>query len=175
MPQGKESTFFVNPYDDPVIIQVRGRASFHNSGALRDFFARLIEQGRRHFILDFCDCTAMDSTFLGIAAGAALDLSESKPEGSLTLCRLSERNLELVLNLGLHRIAQVVGANGASESSQMVTNTSLEALQEDSPKSHPEQARMALEAHEALIQCDESNRQKFQDVVAFLRNQADNA
>lgn len=172
MPVGKESTFFVNPYDDPVVIQVRGRASFHNSSALRDFFARLIDQGHRNFIIDFRECSAMDSTFLGITAGAALELSETQPQGSLTLCRLSERNLELVLNLGLHRIAHVTGTK-ASELETGLSRNRVEALEDHVPDSNAERARMALEAHEALIQCDESNRQKFQDVVAFLRNQAE--
>jgi hypothetical protein len=36
-----------------------------------------------------------------------------------------------------------------------------------------ENARMVLEAHENLVNADESNRSKFQDVLAFLRNRVE--
>ena len=33
-----------------------------------------------------------------------------------------------------------------------------------------ESARLVLEAHENLVSADETNRAKFQDVLAFLKN-----
>ena len=36
-----------------------------------------------------------------------------------------------------------------------------------------ENARICLEAHENLVSADESNRSKFQDVLAFLRNRVE--
>jgi len=39
--------------------------------------------------------------------------------------------------------------------------------------SEAENARLVLEAHENLVAADETNRTRFQDVLAFLRNRAD--
>jgi len=45
----------------------------------------------------------------------------------------------------------------------------------DSPTGEAElaSARLVLEAHENLIEADEGNRNKFQDVVSFLKNQVE--
>src|SRR2546427_100813 len=51
--------------------------------------------------------TSTDSTFLGVLAGAAIELRRKTPPGVLTLARVGERNLELIRNLGLHRLATV--------------------------------------------------------------------
>lgn len=40
-------------------------------------------------------------------------------------------------------------------------------------KAEVESARMVLQAHENLVEIDESNRTKFQDVISFLKNQVD--
>jgi anti-anti-sigma regulatory factor len=112
MPDPAKPVFLVDVYSDPVLVRVDGRAAFGNSGALRDFFRELARQGRTRFVVDFQHCTSMDSTFLGVLAGAALELRRMDPPGTLTLARLGERNLELICNLGLHRLA-VVDASAA--------------------------------------------------------------
>ena len=71
MPDPAKPTFLVDAYADPVLIRIEGRASFVNSGSLKDFFAEMIRQGKRRFVVDFQHCTSMDSTFLGVLAGAA--------------------------------------------------------------------------------------------------------
>ena len=67
----------------------------------------MIGQGKTRFVMDFQNCASMDSTFLGVLAGAALDLRRRHPPGSLVLCRVGRRNLELLRNLGLHRLLTV--------------------------------------------------------------------
>ena len=74
------STFLVDAYSDPVLIRVLGRASFVNSSSLREFTGEMMRQGKRRFVIDFSACTGMDSTFLGVLAGLALDLRKSDPE-----------------------------------------------------------------------------------------------
>ena len=66
--------YLVDASSDPVVVRVDGRACFQNSGCLRDFISELLRQGRRRFVLDFQNCVSMDSTFLGVLAGAAGDL-----------------------------------------------------------------------------------------------------
>jgi anti-sigma B factor antagonist len=157
--------FLVDAYTDPVVVCIEGRASFMNSGGLKDFFAEMIRQGKRRFVVDFKLCASMDSTFLGVLAGAAIELRRQTPAGSLTLVRVGERNIELIRNLGLHRLAML----DTGSHSQEPTGSGLALTQQ--ARSEIENARLVLEAHENLIATDPDNAAKFQDVLAFLRNQ----
>jgi anti-anti-sigma regulatory factor len=162
-----KSTFLVDAYSDPVLVRIQGRASFANSGSLLEFIGEMIGQGRRRFVVDFAGCTGMDSTFLGVLAGLALDLRKSDPKGTVVFCRLGTRNLELIRNLGLHRLASVDMGTDAVETGG--ATAPLEATKMD----ELENARMCLEAHENLVEADQANQEKFQDVLVFLKNRVD--
>ena len=159
--------FLVDAYADPVVVRIDGRASFLNSASLKDFFTAMLVQGKTRFVVDFKQCASMDSTFLGVLAGAAIQLRRLSPPGSLTLVRVGERNLELIRNLGLHRLA-TVDAGGAPLNFAGGT----QAL-DTKAKTEIESARLVLEAHEHLVAADASNATKFQDVLAFLRNRVE--
>src|SRR5205823_4559613 len=100
MSESIPSAFLVDAYSDPVLVRIDGRASFQNSACLHDFLEEMQRQGKTRFVIDFQRCASMDSTFLGVLAGAALALREAKPPGSLVLARMGLRNHELVRNLG---------------------------------------------------------------------------
>lgn len=164
MAEPTQPTFLVDAYADPVVVRIEGRASFANSGSLKDFVAEMIRQGKTRFVIDFAACTSMDSTFLGVVAGAALELRRQTPPGTLTLARVGERNLELIRNLGLHRLA-IVDAGAFP----MDFKGGTQAL-DTKAKNEIESARLVLEAHENLVNADAANAARFQDVLAFLRN-----
>ncbi|AOS45878.1 hypothetical protein Verru16b_02969 [Lacunisphaera limnophila] len=164
MADSTKPIFLVDAYADPVVVRIDGRASFLNSAALKDFFTAMIGQGKTRFAVDFKACASMDSTFLGVLAGAAIQLRRLSPPGSLTLVRVGERNLELIRNLGLHRLA-VVDPGQVSIPEQGGQALDAKALGE------VESARMVLEAHENLVATDADNAAKFQDVLTFLRAQ----
>jgi anti-sigma B factor antagonist len=158
--------YFVDPYSDPVLVRIEGRANFQNGACLRDFITEMLRQGKQRFVIDFCHCTSMDSTFLGLLAGVALDLRKNGSPGSMALMRVGPRNLELVRNLGLHRLLTVDGGD------LPVEGEPVEGL--DCPdRSELENARLALEAHENLVAADERNRSKFQDVLVFLKTRVE--
>jgi len=160
--------YLVDAYSDPVVIRIDGRASFQNSSCLRDFITEMLARGKHRFVLDFQHCASMDSTFLGVLAGAAIELKKNAtPDGSLVVARVGPRNLELMRNLGLHRLL-TIDAGEAALSFQKC-DTPLEAKK----STEVENARMVLEAHENLVNADEANRTKFQDVLAFLRNRVE--
>jgi hypothetical protein len=72
--------------------------------------------------------------------------------------------LELVRNLGLHRLLTVDAGDtplGFSKNQRPLAPTDQTEL---------DQARLVLDAHENLVAADEANRTKFQDVLAFLKN-----
>lgn len=159
------SRFLVDADADPVAVRVEGRASFQNSSAIKDFIGEMIARGRRRFVMDFEACTTMDSTFLGVLAGAALQLRSTEPAGSLVLCRLAPRNLELVRNLGLHRLLLV-------DDGRAPTLVAAEQLAVGPvPADEVAAARQVLEAHANLITADANNQARFQDVMDFLRGE----
>ena len=168
MPEvAQKPVYLVDAYSDPVVVRIEGRASFQNSACLRDFISEMVRQGKTKLVLDFLHCTSMDSTFLGVLAGAALELRKATPPGSLILARLSQRNLELIRNLGLHRLLTVDAGDFPMNFTKCDTPLACDN------RSEVENARLVLEAHENLVAVDENNRAKFQDVLAFLKNRVE--
>jgi len=170
MPQD-EPPFLVNPYDDPVVVKISGKASFLNSGPVKELFDRLTSEGKSRFIIDFQNCTGMDSTFLGILAGLGLKLVRGEHKGSVVLCRLGLRNQELIRNLGLHRLLTLDDGSAAPQ----VPAAGMQVLGGQPPLTEIENARLVLQAHENLVEIDASNKTKFQDVIAFLKNRTEDA
>lgn len=167
MSDSAKSIYFVNAYSDPVLVRIEGRACFQNSACLHDFVDEMVRQGKTRFVIDFQRCASMDSTFLGVLAGAALALRKRNPPGGLVLARIGPRNLELVRNLGLHRLLTVDSGDAP------VAGAAAAKALPCPDHSELENARLVLEAHENLVSVDEGNRGKFQDVLAFLKNRVD--
>ena len=163
----RETPFLVKPYHEPVIICIQGRVGFLNAAPLREFLQQMINDGKARFIIDFKNCDGMDSTFMGLLAEAALKVQAAFQQGKIVLYRLSPRNLELVRNLGLHRLMDIQEENTVYPLYKKKPSQSLNSTAKD----EQDQARMILSAHESLIAIDGSNRSQFQDVVVFLENQ----
>ncbi len=168
MPKGEETVFLVNAHSDPVVLKINGRATYLNSAPAADFLNAMIKRGCKRFLVDMLNCTGMDSTFLGILAGIGVDLLSQDPPGKITLVRLGARNLELARNVGLHRVLDV--ESGGFPMSFGAPAQPLSPVEHD----RIEQSRLILRAHEHLVEIDETNKTKFQDVISFLKNQAEN-
>ena len=160
-----QPVFQVDPYSDPVVVRICGRASFQNSAPLSTFFQEMTAQGAPRFVIDFAQCAGMDSTFLGIIAGAAMEARRTEG-GYLALLRLGERNLELVRNLGLHRLAQVASAEMEEAYSDAAASTQVLEGEAAVPRD------VLIEAHENLANINEENQEKFQDIVEYLKSRA---
>ncbi len=169
MPEAPLPVFRADTSSDPVLVRVDGRATFQNSGCLREFIARMLAQGKPRLVLDFAGCEGVDSTFLGVLAGAAIEIRRSAPEGSLVIVRAGTRNLELMRNLGLHRLLTLDSSAGVAGTATF--DTALQVRRQ----SEAESARLVLEAHENLVAADEANRSRFQDVLAILRERSGQA
>ncbi len=159
--------YLVDAYSDPVVIRIEGRACFLNSACLRDFVTQMVKAGKRRFVIDFLRCTSMDSTFLGVLAGFALELRKASPKGSVVLTRMGQRNLELVRNLGLHKLLTVDASDSPVGGDDRVAPLAC------SDRNELDTARLVLEAHENLVSADEDNRRKFQDVLVFMKNRVE--
>ena len=157
-----QPTYLVSAYSDPVVVKVKGKANYLNCNAFREFTETVIAGDSRKLFIDFEYCKGMDSTFLGILAGAAIQLRKLKPAGELIVGNLSERNYELLCNLGLQNLL-VISKDQAS------ARESFNALKNQEVFD----AKNILKAHENLADANQENVDKFQDVIAFLRNQVE--
>ena len=157
-----QPTYLVSAYSDPVVVKVRGKANYLNCNAFREFIETVITGGCRKLFIDFVDCKGMDSTFLGILAGTAIQLRKLKPAGELIVGNLSERNYELICNLGLQNLLAI-------SKNQAAASETFNALKNQEVSD----AKNVLKAHENLTDANKENVDKFQDVIAFLRNQVE--
>lgn len=143
-----------------VWIRVEGKGTFQNSPALKDFSRKMLDEGRRLFIVDLKNCPSMDSTFMGTLAGLAIRLRETG-DGSLWVVNRNERNVDLLGGLGLDALFAdqplPLQSGGANEG----------------PIHHPADKASTREAmrdaHVACVTVDPRNEEKFKDVIEHLK------
>lgn len=140
------------------LLKVVGKAGYLNCSNAGLFFARIAEKRCKSLEIELSECAGMDSTFLGMIAGAALKMR--KFGARVSLVNASERICELAENLGLDRLVEVRAA--APELPEQPAN----------PLENAGAApRAILEAHENLVAADAKNAEKFEDVISFLRRE----
>ena len=145
---------------DRAFVKVFNKASYLNCEPLRFFFEEQGKKGQKRYVIDFEDCSSMDSTFLGILVSVALKIRSAADEGSISLLNLRGRNLETVCNLGIHQIANV-------SSDEIKDEVQLENLAIKSSQSNANSDTI-YKAHKALMNLNEKNLKVFSDVVSYL-------
>jgi anti-sigma B factor antagonist len=155
---------------DPVVVKIHGKANYLNCAHVSDFFDSMIERGTYSFTVDFSACLGMDSTFLGLLAGVATKAMRRVPPGRLNFANMSSQNKQLIRGLGLHHLPTVhieeEWHGGAS-----TVSCEGEAIPEAGKTEAS--AGMILEAHERLMRLNSANERRFQDVVKYLRREAE--
>lgn len=141
-------------------IRIKGRGDFLNSQVLKDFINTMLEKGLTDFLLDLKECKTMDSTFMGVLAGTALQL-KSKCHKTLTLFHVEEHNLQLLTTLGIHIFLNIIP-------DELTPPDPLEQLP-NPPSSKEELAQEMLKAHAVLMEISEENKVKFKDVYEYLK------
>ena len=163
----KESIYQVCATNEEVFVRIKEKASYLNCAPLRSFLHEMVKEGNKFFVIDFENCSSMDSTFLGILVGLSLKLKKENQGGSLTLLNLVGRNLETVENLGIHKIALV--------SSEFISSPNdLENLQ---VKAEEEKActEVIYRAHKTLLDLNQKNSRIFRDVVNYLEQKVEDS
>ena len=157
-------TIFADTDSGPEIrIRVEGRGTFQNSPALREFSRRMMEQGRREFVVDLCACPAMDSTFMGTLAGLAMRLREAGG-GDLWVINRGQRNADLLAGLGL----DVLFSDRPHP--EQCEGAAIQPVHYAADKA---ETRAAMdEAHKACVSVNPANTEKFKDVIELLRASA---
>jgi len=164
----KETHYKVHVTPENAFVRVFQKASFLNCAPLRSFFEECLVVGRRNYVVDFQECSSMDSTFLGILVGLAMKLRKFEDDGRLTLINLKDRNLETVRNLGIHKIADVNPDDLSSderELNDLESNEDRESVGSET----------ICQAHKTLMELNERNSKMFCDVVNFLEQQKEDS
>jgi anti-sigma B factor antagonist len=151
---------------EKAFVRVNGRGSFQVSPALKKFVSTQIEKGCRRLILDLKFCTGMDSTFMGVLAGLAVRI-KSANQGEVVAVNLSSKSLGLLETLGLTRLIRVYLLHEPADAVGE-TGSAGETRLEMTPDTRLATETM-LAAHETLVEIDPANLPKFQDVLAYLR------
>ena len=148
-----------------VWIRIEGRGDFHSSGALKQFVRSMIQKGQNEYVIDLAGCEHMDSTFMGTLTGISQNLRDIA-QGSLRVVNVSQRNVDLLENLGLSMLFKVESA--ASEMQiPPVEDVSLDIL----PETTEPQKEIVLSAHEDLAGANKSNAERFRDVLEYLKKE----
>ncbi len=148
-----------------VCVKVKGKGSFQNSPALKEFAREMFERGHRAFLIDLEECPVMDSTFMGTLAGLALRLREVG-SGSLLVFNVNERNADLLRNLGLNNLFAVESKADSTDQTGAAADSTLSS---ESNLSRLDHAACMIEAHEALVDADPENFARFKDVLEYLK------
>lgn len=143
-------------------VRVLGRATFKISQHLREFGVRAIQQGAKQMIFDFSECTALDSTFMGVLAMIGL---EGRNKCDVIFINVNPANRKLLDGLGVSKLFRFL----TQPLAEVNWNTlACAACQTDNMN---QISGTVLDAHQTLMDIDKDNIPKFQSVVEMLRNE----
>lgn len=167
-----ESSLLVGRIDGTLWVRVENRGSFKNSPDLRAVAESAIRRGLVRIVVDLAECPIMDSTFMGTLTSLHLAM-EKLPAGggSLIVLNANDRNLDLLQSLGLDQLFRV--DKDGTELPELRREVDKEMLARAGVQSldKSEHAAHVLEAHEALAGANAANRDRFRDVVTFLKSE----
>ncbi|VGO22762.1 STAS domain-containing protein [Pontiella sulfatireligans] len=160
--------------DQTAVICVQGRGSFKVSPPMKQFIHQIINtHSAKRILIDMAECTGMDSTFMGVIAGLAC-LIKSKPDLTFKLINLSDKNRKLLVTLGVDRVVDY-SLTAASEEQQLCDQQGDETQTlEPDFADKLNAAKTTLEAHEALVDINPENFNKFKSVLEFLEDDVRN-
>lgn len=151
-------------------MRVDGRGTFQNSLQAKKALQRVVAQGMRNLVVDLERCPMMDSTFLGMLTGAALNLRETGG-GSLSVVNANQRNLQLLTSLGLDHILDLDREGTLWESERKKVSSALQQCSEPTADCKEVQTQHVLSAHQALAEVSDANESRFHDVIEFLEKE----
>jgi anti-anti-sigma factor len=144
----------ITELDGAYLVEVSGRANFDYAVPLRELSGKLTESVKLQ--IDLSNCEAMDSTFMGVLTMLALKLRKRGLQ--VMLIGASETLLKLLSDLGVAKLFNCVDQREITGGVKVDTTVAGDMLTT---------AETVAEAHKALVGADESNADKFKQVIEF--------
>lgn len=164
----QKSAVLAGSFGGAIWLRVIGRGTFQTSPGLKRYCKEMIDRGQRKFIIDLSECELMDSTFMGAITGIALSLRDKAGNCSLEVVRANDRNASLLHNLGLDQLFTVRKIGDPNTPQLPEPSPPMQQLTQ--PASGPDSSEI-LDAHKALVQADQANAARFQDVLELLEKE----
>ncbi len=142
-------------------IRVIGRATFACSTCFRKFGEELTTEGIDHLVIDMKDCPNMDSTFMGVLTKFALELR--KRQERIQLAQATPDARRLLAELGVKKLFDFT-----EDAEPEVDWCQIYDGESNNGDDLLEQGKTSLQAHQKLIEADQSNLGRFGAVVDGL-------
>ncbi len=145
-------------------VSVSGPGTWSESQRLVELCQETKDGGNHLLLLDFSNCTHLDSTFLGVLHKLCTE-SEKCPGCQLQLQNLPRGLLREMSELGLTTVLMHFRTKAKPLPEAM-------AAVVGAPVAEAQLGRLLLQAHEALVKADPKNADRFAAVLEVLRNTA---
>ncbi|MCR5183830.1 MAG: STAS domain-containing protein [Opitutales bacterium] len=156
--------YLVTTFKNDVLVSIKGLAVYTTCNDFAKFLEVIgKDENYKKLIVDFNECTGVDSTLLGLLTQAANDMRERGAE--LILQRANKRIEEVIINLGLEILATVLKGGITHAGTDEILSSGTQSSREASPADNA----TILAAHESLIETSNENAQKFKQIVEFMR------
>jgi len=156
-------------------IRVSGKGNLHNSPRMLTFAECMIAKGEKHIVVDLEDCTVMDSTFMGTLVGISRRL-RAVADGELEVINANDRNRDLIEGLGLDLVLTLDTDGSAWQAERQAISRRFRAAEvelEAEELTREQTTEFILEAHENLTEANPENIPRFEDVINYLRQEAE--
>lgn len=150
------------------VLRLLGEVRYPLAPALDAWLRRLFEgDAPRGFVIDLAQTQAIDSTHLGLLARVAKRLRQAGAPRAVIVTGRPDIT-EVLLSMGFDEEFQLVDAQGRPAAAAL--GGEGETVAEDSGDDADDlaMADTVLDAHRALMELNERNREQFADVVAAL-------
>lgn len=151
--------------DRGYLLEVAGRATMHDSHALRAFLGSTVPEVGLDLVIDLSECSFLDSTFLGHILVLHKQLELGAANSSFVLVRPSEAVMHMLDESGLAEVLSIV-----EDCPQRIGEFIPLDLTEADAESF---ARHVLQCHQRLAEIPGPNQEVFKNVVRHMLDELD--
>lgn len=159
MPQSPLGHYEVAFGGRAVYLRVHGLASMNNCLCVRNFLDEALRAGHTFLVVDLARCSSMDSTFMGVLAGAATFDVKDGPV-SVAVVNANSECLKEMEGVGLQELIMV--------EPKAFDVPALEFARLDEQPNEERRLTMIHAAHQKLVTLNAKNEQLFGPIVAVL-------
>ena len=147
-----ENDLKIGENQEAFVITAVGRANFEYAVPIRELVNS--NEGRKDIKVDLKECTAMDSTFMGVLSMGALKAEDNGTR--FEIFNASDTLKRLLTDLGVDELFSYCegspGDSGSAAGGKADMLTTAETVEE---------------AHRKLVEADDANAERFKDVINY--------